>query len=52
MSETNKSDISTKKVEDKPVLHSFYVGKYDMTVKARNAKEAVELAKKQSKENK
>lgn len=49
MSETKQSDTSTKKTEDKPALQSFYVGKYDVTVQAANAQEAVELAKKQSK---
>lgn len=47
MSDTKQPD--TKKSEDKPTLYPFYVGDYDVTVQARNANEAVELAKKLSK---
>lgn len=43
MSETKQPD--TKKAEAKPTLYSFYVGKYDLTVQAANAQDAVAIAK-------
>ena len=47
MSETKQPD--TKKAEAKPTLHKFHVGKYDLTVEAPNAKEAVKIAEQLSK---
>lgn len=35
--------------EEKPTLHKFHVGKYDVTVMAATAQEAIELAEKQAK---
>ena len=47
MGETKQPD--TKKAEAKPTLYSLYVGKYDVTVQAANAQEAIAIAEKQSK---
>lgn len=49
MSAQKNSQSDAPKQEAKSLLHPFYVGKYDVTVQAANAKEAVALAEKQAK---